>query len=72
MGAVEGTEAFSSLLNDVPESILDQEAKQSIDPLQRVTMASDSYIFPWQSGTSMQYGGLGVHANGFTGVVSGW
>ena len=69
-GAVEGTTKFSLLLTDVPETILTAEAKQDLDPHQFSMMSSSSsYAFPWQGGTNMQYGSLGVHNNGF---ISGW
>jgi len=69
-GAVEGTTEFSLLLADVPETILTAQAKQDLNPRQFSTAASSSsYAFPWQAGTSMQYGSLGVHDNGF---ISGW
>ena len=72
-GAVEGTTEFSLLLADVPEKILSNTAKQSLDPLQRRLLITISASrFPWQSGTKMQYGILGVHDNGFSSVVSGW
>lgn len=71
--AVEGTTEFSLLLADVPERILSTTAKQDLDPLQRRLLTTTSaYRFPWQSGTKMQYGILGVHDNGFSSVVSGW
>jgi len=67
-GAAEGTVEFSVLLADVPESILGAKAKQDLNPLQRLAITS-GYRFPWQSGTSMQYGPFGVHDAGF---ISGW
>jgi len=71
--AVEGTFRFSLLLSDVPREILSDTAKQTLDPLQRRPLSSsDANRFPWQSGTQMQYGVLGVHDNGFSSVVSGW
>jgi len=68
-GAVEGTVEFSLVLADVPENILSATTKQDLDPLQRPLATTSGYRFPWQSGTSMQYGPLGVHNAGF---FSGW
>ncbi|MBK9711483.1 MAG: hypothetical protein IPO81_09180 [Kouleothrix sp.] len=74
VGAIEGTQAFSRLLANLPENQLNANAKQLLDPIQRrlVQAATAGYRFPWQSGTSMLYGPEGVHDNGFAGVVSGW
>ncbi len=73
ISAVEGTIRFSLLLSDVPSEILSYIGKQTLDPLQRRPLSSsDANRFPWQSGTQMQYGILGVHDNGFSSVVSGW
>jgi thermitase len=71
-GAIEGASAFTELLAQVPVSILTVEAKQGIDPLQWDAQAVEVYRFPWQTGARMVYGSLGVHDNGFNGVVSGW
>jgi hypothetical protein len=64
-GAVEGTTEFSRLLAQVPDTILGATARQHLDPLQRRLMATTAYRFPWQSGTQMQYGPLGVHNAGY-------
>jgi len=72
-GALQGTPAFSDLLAQMPDNLLSQDAKLSMDPLQREEIAAtSSYRFPWQTGTSMQYGPFGIHDNGFPSVVSGW
>ena len=68
-GAVEGAEEFSLLLADVPEEGLDASSKQDLDPLRRPLIPASAYRFPWQSGSSMQYGVRGVHDAGF---FSGW
>ncbi|MFZ2422817.1 MAG: hypothetical protein WA029_16920, partial [Anaerolineae bacterium] len=73
-GAVEGTQAFSVLLAEIPETILTATARQSLDPLQRSQAPASTYRFPWPSGTNMQYGVLGVHDAGFNGWggISNW
>ena len=71
-GAVEGTVAFTELLALVPATVLTTEAKQEIDPLLWDAQAAEVYRFPWETGTRMRYGTLGVHNNGFNGVVSEW
>ncbi len=74
-GATQGTKSFSSLLGAVPNSFLDPTARRNLDPLNPAGMqalTTAGYIFPLQPGTLMYYGGNGVHANGFSGVVSGW
>lgn len=72
-GALEGTEEYSMLLKQMPDNILSVEAKRDLDTLNHPQAApSAGYRFPWPTGTSMYYGTLGVHANGFSSVVSGW
>jgi Tol biopolymer transport system component len=68
-GAVEGTEAFSRLLTEVPETVLEAGARESLDPRLRALTPAEAYVFPWEPGTRMQYGVLGVHNAGF---ISGW
>lgn len=71
-GAVEGTPDFSALLARMPDRVLDASAKLGLDPLRRPALPASAYRFPWLDGTSMYYGTLGVHANGFPSLVSGW
>jgi len=72
-GAVQGTEAFSSSLASIPSASMSAQAKQDLDRFRSGESASSAaYRFPWQAGTSMQYGSFGVHDNGFSGVVNGW
>jgi len=72
-GEVQGTGSFSELLKQVPDNILDAQAKQSLDRSPSdASAAGGGYVFPWQAGASMFYGQLGVHDNGFGGIVSGW
>ncbi len=71
-GAVEGTPDFSALLARMPDRVLDASAKLGLDPLRRPALPASAYRFPWPDGTSMYYGTLGVHANGFPSLVSGW
>lgn len=68
-GAVEGTAAYSRLLDQVPEGVLDGADRESLDPARRPAAATASYRFPWPAGTTMAYGGLGVHRGGF---IDGW
>jgi hypothetical protein len=63
--AVEGTNAFTALLDKVPRTVLSPSAKLSIDPTRRRNALPDIYRFPWQVGTSMMYGMKGVHEGGF-------
>ena len=72
IGALEGTPEFTSFLSDIPSSILDTSDKLYLDPLQYRRLQKVQYRFPWQFGTSMQYGILGVHENGFAATVNGW
>ena len=71
-GATEGTEAFSQLLDEIPDEIVSARAKIDLDPRKRPQMPVGGYIFPWQRGQSMYYGSKGVHENGFDGVVPNW
>ncbi len=72
-GATQGTVEYSDLLAEIPDDILTESAKQALDPLNPPEITTQTgYIFPWQAGTSMRYGYLGVHPNGFPGNVTGW
>ncbi len=72
IGAVEGTPEFSAIVERIPEYVLDTPAKVGLDPLRRPSLPASAYRFPWPDGTSMYYGSLGVHANGFPSLVPGW
>ena len=72
IGAVEGTPSFSAVLERLPDHVLGAAAKLGLDPLRRPNLPASAYRFPWPDGTSMYYGSLGVHANGFPSLVSGW
>lgn len=68
-GAAAGTAAFSALLAQVPETLIDAQARADLDPLTRSPIPAETYDFPWEPGTQMQYGVLGVHDAGF---IAGW
>ena len=70
LGALQGTRAFTALLDSIPETAMSAETKVGLDPLQR-SDTPPNYIFPWSPGTSMQYVS-GVHLNGFASILSGW
>ena len=69
-GALQGTPAFTALLDSIPDTAISPEVKKGLDPLQR-TDDPPTYLFPWEPGTSMQYVS-GVHLNGFATLVPGW
>jgi hypothetical protein len=69
VGATEGTNQFSILLSEVPDTVLDPRSKQDLDPLQLGLLEGSGYRFPWQSCYWMQYGEFGVHDAGF---FAGW
>jgi len=72
-GAVAGTVEFSQQLAEVPETLIDGRSKGGLDPLERSLLATaEAYDFPWEPGTSMYYGVLGVHSAGFAGIVGNW
>jgi hypothetical protein len=68
-GAVQGTPEFTTLLARVPNTVLDETAKVSLDPRRRPRTPAAAYRLPWQTGTNMLYGTLGVHAGDFVSVV---
>ncbi|MHB1357514.1 MAG: hypothetical protein ACYCZF_16215, partial [Anaerolineae bacterium] len=70
LGALQGTRAFTVLLDSIPESEMSAEVKVGLDPLQRSDTPTN-YIFPWERGTSMQYVS-GVHQNGFASILPRW
>jgi hypothetical protein len=75
LAAPQGSEEFSSWLGQFTDEELGPSAKRDLDPLQSgrdPNLNSGNYVFPWQAGTSMLYGTLGVHDNGFASVVTGW
>ena len=64
--AARGTEAFVQLIAQAPESFISPEARRDLERTgSRTPLAAGDYVFPWQPGTSMYYGNLGVHNNGF-------
>ena len=71
-GAVAGTVEFSQQLAEVPETLIDGRSKQGLDPLERSLAPAEAYDFPWEAGTSMYYGVLGVHPAGFASIVGSW
>ncbi|MEO6061800.1 MAG: hypothetical protein ABIQ99_07685 [Thermoflexales bacterium] len=71
-GAVEGTLGFSAIIERIPDHVLDTPAKVGLDPLRRPGLPASAIHLPWPDGTSMYYGSLGVHSNGFPSLVSGW
>src|SRR5690606_35891679 len=77
LGAIEGTEAFSEILARLPQEAISNRAKAALDPRRTPAgpLASTSPEiprFPWETGYSMQFGKYGIHANGFSSVVSNW
>lgn len=72
IGAVEGTTEYSAIVEGIPDHVLDSSARVGLDPLRRPNLPASAYRFPWPDGTSMYYGSLGVHTNGFPSLVSGW
>ena len=72
-GAVRGTSSFSTLMDEAPDTLLDRKAKRNLDPLRapatQDSQTANAYAFPWQPGTQMFYGPLGVHNNGW---ISDW
>lgn len=70
--AVEGTDDFSDLIEQIPDSLLDTNTKIDLDPKKRNLSMEATYIFPWESGKYMQYGISGVHNNGWASLVGDW
>ncbi len=77
-GAVRGAVGFDQLLVEAPEAFLDETAKHNLGARGAPSApasapAAGSFVFPWQSNTSMFYGNGGVHDNGFSfGSHVGW
>ena len=72
LGAVQGSAKFSEFIWRIPDSILTPTSKQELDSREDSSSPQDAvstYVFPWQAGTQMQFGSLGVHDNGFS---TGW
>jgi hypothetical protein len=69
-GSVEGAEDFGEYLAAISPDVLSPAAVSELSG--DVQIQSTGYVFPWEPGYSMQYGGLGVHAAGFAGVVPNW
>jgi hypothetical protein len=72
IAATQGTEEFSGLITQVPAAFISEAAARDLDPRQPKRLAGEPYIFPWPAGTSMYYGDLGIHANGYQSVVDAW
>jgi hypothetical protein len=68
-GVVEGTPGFAQLLDQAPDSVIAPSAKASLNPARRGLQPAETYILPWQAGTSMYYGVLGVHNGDYVSVV---
>ena len=63
---LKGQPGFETLLARVPSGDLDAEARAGLLPNHRpLTPEETTYRFPWQPGTKMYYGFLGVHAGGY-------
>ncbi|MCS7060591.1 MAG: family 10 glycosylhydrolase [Anaerolineae bacterium] len=70
---VQGSPTFARLLTQMPEHILPSAARQRLVSSGSQAASEQSGVrFPWLPGTRMLYGQLGVHPNGFAGVVNGW
>ena len=65
--ALQGTDLYSSLLAQVPASVLDPADAPALSDRSLLRAFASTIIFPWQSGTAMIYGPLGIHDGG-----SGW
>jgi hypothetical protein len=77
VGAIEGTVAFSEILSRLPQTAISNRAKAALDPRRTpagplASTSSEIPRFPWETGYTMQYGKFGVHANGFSSIVSNW
>ncbi len=71
--AVQGSAAFNDLLNHIPPDALSLSLRQRLArSTGALTTPATPVRFPWQPGTRMLYGELGVHPNGFPTVASGW
>ena len=64
---VQGSDVYFALLAQVPASVLDAGEAAALDDGFEMLAAAAPNIFPWESGTAMIYGPLGLHAGG-----SGW
>ena len=72
-GAVEGTQEFSRLLEQVPESILSEQVKHSLDQANQLNDTAAPYRFPWRDGSTMKYVINGIHSAGFPNPdMAGW
>ncbi|HEY3289269.1 MAG TPA: hypothetical protein VGK87_03990, partial [Anaerolineae bacterium] len=67
--AVKDTPEFAPLMDRIPAVELSSESRAGLLPNQRsfgpLAPEATTYIFPWQSGTSMYYGSFGVHAGDY-------
>ncbi|MGQ9814032.1 MAG: family 10 glycosylhydrolase, partial [Candidatus Roseilinea sp.] len=70
---VQGSATFDDLLARVPPTPQTLALRRHVlGTASRLTTQTIEARFPWQAGTSMLYGELGVHPNGFSTVVNGW
>ncbi len=73
VAAVQGSAAFDDLLAQVPPDALSASLRERLSQsATRLAAPAVAARFPWQAGTSMLYGELGVHPNGFASVINGW
>jgi hypothetical protein len=64
---VQGSDPYFSMLSEVPSTVYEPREASALDPRLALRAAASPTIFPWQSGTAMIYGPLGIHDGG-----SGW
>ncbi|HEX9115913.1 MAG TPA: hypothetical protein VGA61_07590, partial [Anaerolineae bacterium] len=73
MAAVEGADAYPALLAATPARLVGPRARQDLLPSPvRGPSAATTLRFPWQPGSQMLYGTLGVHNSDFASWVTGW
>jgi len=65
--ALEGTDAFASLLAEAPDDLVYPDGAEADSDRELLAASSYPVIFPWQTNTAMIYGPLGIHDGG-----SGW
>ena len=73
VAAIQGSAAFDKLLARMPSTTLSNALGQRRSTAQSASQAPVVELrFPWPAGSSMLYGELGLHPNGFGAVVSNW
>lgn len=73
IAGVEGSATFDRLLAQLPPDAISTPLRRHLrQSTEQMTAPASATRFPWQPGTRMLYGELGVHPNGFPGVVNGW